>query len=341
MEMIDLYVNEVGRRLPEKMRADIQKEIRSSIEDTLDDLSRTQGREVDEAMVVEVLKEMGAPDKVAASYQPPRYLIGPELYPQFIAVLRVAIPVILVLTALGMGVTLGTAALSPADMATALGQAVGRLISSMFAVFAIVVIIFAIIQWANPEIRPQAKEWDPRKMKAEPDTQRVKVGELVAEIFFTLVALVVFNLYPQWIGLSSFHNGQWVTVPILTAAFFQYMPWLNVAWALQIGLDSYLLSQGRWSAMARGLAIGLSIFMIGIGFRILGGPAIVALDPAALAGLDWGNVSPVVTRLASQGLAISFRLVIGIVIAFEGVDIIKHLYHLILRGRLPEPAALG
>ena len=37
MELIDLYTNEIGRQLPEKIRADIQKEIRSLIEDNLED----------------------------------------------------------------------------------------------------------------------------------------------------------------------------------------------------------------------------------------------------------------------------------------------------------------
>ncbi len=47
MEILDAYVAEVGRRLPEKQRADIEREIRSMIEDTLEDESRTQGRPAD------------------------------------------------------------------------------------------------------------------------------------------------------------------------------------------------------------------------------------------------------------------------------------------------------
>lgn len=37
MNLIDIYVTEVGRRLPAKNRADIEKEIRSMIEDMLED----------------------------------------------------------------------------------------------------------------------------------------------------------------------------------------------------------------------------------------------------------------------------------------------------------------
>ena len=41
MNMIDQYVIEVGENLPEKLRADLEKEIRSLIEDTLEERSRT------------------------------------------------------------------------------------------------------------------------------------------------------------------------------------------------------------------------------------------------------------------------------------------------------------
>jgi hypothetical protein len=40
MNLIELYTREVGRNLPEKMRADIEKEIRSLIEDSLEDESQ-------------------------------------------------------------------------------------------------------------------------------------------------------------------------------------------------------------------------------------------------------------------------------------------------------------
>ena len=41
MNMIDQYIFEVGENLPEKLRADLEKEIRSLIEDTLEERSRT------------------------------------------------------------------------------------------------------------------------------------------------------------------------------------------------------------------------------------------------------------------------------------------------------------
>ena len=97
MNMIEQYVSEVGENLPEKQRADLEKEIRSLIEDTLEERSKSAGRPIDDDMIVEVLKEFGSPAKMAASYQPARYLIGPRLYPTFILVLKIVSAVMLVL----------------------------------------------------------------------------------------------------------------------------------------------------------------------------------------------------------------------------------------------------
>ena len=81
MDLVDRYVHEVGRRLPRRSRSDIEAEIRSTIEDMLDGYAEKQGSEVDEDMVVEVLREFGQPEKVAASYHTGKqYLIGPELF---------------------------------------------------------------------------------------------------------------------------------------------------------------------------------------------------------------------------------------------------------------------
>ena len=47
MDLIEEYVSEVGQNLPKKVRADIESEIRSLIQDTLEDRSQVSGQAVD------------------------------------------------------------------------------------------------------------------------------------------------------------------------------------------------------------------------------------------------------------------------------------------------------
>ena len=58
MNLIERYVYEVGQNLSGKNRQDIEKEIRSLIEDSLEARTQSEGRPADDEMMVSVLKEL-------------------------------------------------------------------------------------------------------------------------------------------------------------------------------------------------------------------------------------------------------------------------------------------
>lgn len=338
MELIELYTREVGRNLPEKMRADIEKEIRSLIEDTLEDEARKAGRSADEEMLVTVLTRMGPPEKVAASYLPPRYLIGPELYPHFIKTLRVVLSIVAVLAALGVGLSLGARIEATQSIGEVIGQVLSGIFGALMQATAIVILVFAVIQFASPEFKNLASPWDPRKLRAEPDPERVSLPGVLVEIVMTVLALIVFNFYSHWIGISNFVDGAWVHMPFLTEAFFRYLPFLSLVWALQIGLNVWLAAQGRWTPAHRWAMVGVTALHILVLAWMLTGPAIAALPAETLA--SWGSELPAdAAQRITEGLATSVRLIIGLVIALQALEAGKHLYKL-LRNRLPEPIAI-
>ncbi|WP_234414153.1 HAAS signaling domain-containing protein [Paenibacillus sp. CAA11] len=82
MNLIELYIQEVTRRLPEKMRADIALELRSTIEDMLPE-------EYTEEEVKGVLAQLGNPAVLAGNYKDrPMHLIGPRYYDGYIHLLK-------------------------------------------------------------------------------------------------------------------------------------------------------------------------------------------------------------------------------------------------------------
>src|SRR5512132_2162608 len=107
MNLIDKYIAEIGRHLPRKNRADIEAEIRSTLEDMLDERKQGDGP-ADEATILQLLKEYGAPRDVAATYRPPQYqyLIGPRLFPMFERVIRIVFAVVIGASLIGLGVGL-------------------------------------------------------------------------------------------------------------------------------------------------------------------------------------------------------------------------------------------
>jgi hypothetical protein len=337
MDLIKLYTQEVGLRLPEKDRADIEKEIRSLIEDALEDESSRAGRPVDEAMTVEVLKRMGPPRKMAASYLPPRYLIGPELFPHYLTSLRVVLAVVAVVMAIAIGTSLGAVAGTGLTIFDVVGRLVSGLLDAIFRAAAIVTLIFAIIQFASPDFKVAEKEWDPRKMKARPDSERVNLAGSLFDILVATLALVIFNFYPHLIGIATMVDGEWVQFGLLSEAFFGYLPYLNVLWVAEIVHNAWLAAQGRWTVRGRWVQIVLSVLTVMVLAWMLTGPALVRF-PAEEAGRLSASLTPEALERINDGVGVSIRLVLGLVMALQLVEAGKQLYKLVGK-RLPVAVA--
>jgi hypothetical protein len=345
MELVDLYVNEVGRHLPEKMRADLEQEIRSMIEDTLEDESRQQGRPVDDEMVVTVLKRLGPPQKMAASYQPPRYLIGPALFPAYFYTLRIVlsfvIAIAIIYSAISWGLAIGQSVEVGAAILRSVGQGISWFINAVFWSAGIITLIFAILQWTEPNFKPEEAAWDPRKLKSTPNPERIKPAGTIVEIGLTLFALVLFNFFPQWLGIGTVKAGHWVIVPVLAPAYLALVPWLSVVWILNIFLRIALLREGRWTVRSHWFDVALDVLAIAVSIRILLLPAIVAFPADMVARLGWGIATPEAMATAAAWVNTILRVLVGIGALTQTIELIKKLYRLLLKEHISMVAPLG
>jgi len=97
--LVDRYVYTALRRVPEQQRADIDRELRASIEDAVD--ARVDAGEERDAAVTATLTELGDPDRLADGYAGRQgYLIGPEVYAPWrrltTMLLTVVLPIVVV-----------------------------------------------------------------------------------------------------------------------------------------------------------------------------------------------------------------------------------------------------
>lgn len=270
--LIDRYLTAVSEILPAKLRKDTTTEIHSLIQDALDDRSKAEGREPDEAMMADVLKQFGPPEKIVAPYLPEKYLIGPRLFPTFLLVIKIALPIIAVLSLVGFWLVLNQASqITGQELITNLAKSIGQAFSSTAQAFGNIVIIFAILQWVLPEFKftTKEKEWNPHSLKAISQPDKIKRGELITEIFFILVGLIIFNFYLDRIGIYNNLDGVWTFTPILTSAFNAYIPWLDLLWILTIILDAILLRNGSWQLGTRIFSIIVNAFNIGLAARFM------------------------------------------------------------------------
>ena len=325
MNLIDRYVREIGRKLPQKSRTDIEKEIRSAVEDMLEDRGKKDGRAADEEMTIAVLKEYGNPETVAASYLPEQYLIGPQLFPIFWLVTKIVFAVLTTLTVIAMGFALFGSNATPAEFWGDLFKLLGQYFSGMMAAFGNIVLVFALIQrfasgWEFHE-KDEDKDWNPRDLPDVEDADQVKIGEHVAEMVFIVLGLILFNFYPQYIGIYGFTDNQRFFAPLLSNAFFSYMPWINLLWGLQFALDVWLVQQRRWQFGSRLMLMAVKAGNAVLAYAMLKGPTIVGLTSDVLVSEMHFTADAAQSLASIIAQVVKWGLIIGIVAG--AVDAIK------------------
>lgn len=329
MNMLDTYISEVGRHLPLRNRKDIEAEIRSTLEDILEERSRTAGKPQDEEMIIAVLKEYGSPEHVAASYQAERYLIGPRLFPLFWMVLRIVLAVTGVIALVAMGFKMAEPGVTFLSAMGILGKTILEYLASALSVLGNIVLVFAVLQHFLPDFKIDFKEeadkWDPRSLKDLVPSDRISIPETIIEIIGACIAIVLFNFYPQIFRYTPslntlFEGGTVIFLPVLTNAFFRYVPWLTVLWGLTIILDVVLLRQGFWKKGTRLALLGLKIASIVVAIFMLTGPALVAMPTESeITSLGDAAGIGILFTMANQVV----RVVLALVVIFGIWDVIK------------------
>jgi hypothetical protein len=138
------YAAEVGRHLPVRGREDIEREIAATLADRLDDQVGPSGRAATMDDAVAMLKETGHPRKTAASYLADTHLVGPALYPLFLLVCRVALPVLAAVLIGALTLSAALAADPSIGFLEHLGRILGSTVGGVLQAFAILVIVFAV-----------------------------------------------------------------------------------------------------------------------------------------------------------------------------------------------------
>jgi hypothetical protein len=302
MSLIDKYIAEVGRHLPSKQRADIEAEIRSTLEDMLDDRKQTSG-EADEATVVELLKEYGPPHEVASRYQTQQhqYLIGPRMFPIFGLVTRVVFSVLIVLSLVGLGTDLIKTGFTVTGFVSSLSEWFASTLSGLITALGNIVLVLAIIDRTTfgRNFEGETKEWDPRELHNTPDPDRIDPSDHIATIIFTFLGLVILNLYPNLIAIRFVNNGVQTSIPILTETFFRFLPWINVMSLVLIGFNGFMLAQRIWRPTTRILSILIDIASATLSITIMQTPGILGITPEALTALGVGESSEALSQIVN------------------------------------------
>jgi hypothetical protein len=317
MELIDRYVQEVGRHLPPENRDDVQAELRSLLLDSLEQRAAESGRTADEETAVALLREFGHPQEVADRYRPePRYLIGPRFYPAFRAVASVIV--------IGFAILYSVGAVLMPVLASAERHLPGWRESGMLfwgylqAVswnLTVLAVIFMIVERRTAAKPHVPREWDPRKLPARMDAKRVSVFRHVFEIYWIALFLTLLDFFPQWFGvMMNQSEAGFSVIPLRDLGIHVPVLMANLCGVMAILFHVRLLQQGRWQPAERWAELGLAIFWIGI-----------------LASI-WMNLTPV--NLASVPERVSSLLSRTVAVMVPGAMVVSVIRVVVLLSRM-------
>jgi hypothetical protein len=246
--MIDRYLYDVSRRLPESIRADVERELRSNIEDMLPENPTEEDTE-------RVLLSLGSPAKLSVQYHPnPRYLIPPELFDDYLMVLKiVAVTLASLLAALSVFKVvfgdLGGAGLVPM-IVTVLSSFLSAAFTGIVQAFFWVTVGFFCASYFGKD--KKEAHWSPKELREIPQNAKtvIKKSETIANVVFTVLFTLLFlaGTLRQPPFIAWYEAGRPI-VPLLNAqVVLRFLPLYIIEMLLLIFVSALKLIKGRWTA---------------------------------------------------------------------------------------------
>ncbi len=278
------YLAAVLRGIPDGQRADVERELRSSIADAVED--RVAAGEERAAAEKAVLEGLGNPSVLAAGYSGrPMYLIGPDLFPAYrhivVMLTSIAVPIVaLVVTvaALAGGAGYADGLLEGVGGAFSVGVQLAFWITVTF----VAIERFEVMREARTEIAGATSRWTVDMLPAD-GSDRVTIGETVGEVFTTLIGIggLLFLRDTSW-----FTDGDAGGLAILDPDLSTFwLPILIAVLASIAGLQVIVYLVGRWTMpLAAGNAALQLAFSVPVVALALNGALV---NPAFAAELGW------------------------------------------------------
>ncbi len=316
-ELVRRYLHAVRFWLPKDQRDDIVAELAENLRSEIEERETALGRKLDEAELVAILKSHGEPIVVASNYRPPRYLIGPALFPLYRFVVKLVV--------LGILVPVYVLVVGPLVLKTATNPSLAGiqalwslLLSSVFSL-GVITVVFALIEFRSPRT---SSDWDPRRLPPAPanhgeDFEPMSWYRAVGGIAMSALISLVWVYVAQPQTAAEFEGALIRLAPVWRSLFW---PILAVLLSGAIVGVAGLLRPGaaRLHAAIRLAADALSLVVIGFLLDSRSWIEIVApgKPPAGIEISDkWTNL----------GVWVSL-LIVGVIVLADGVREARRLF---------------
>lgn len=326
MQLINLYIKEVTRRIPEKMREDITLELKSTILDMLPE-------DFTDDDVYKALDELGNPAVLASGYRDrPLHLIGPKFYDLYISLLKLVLgiagTVVLITFVINEILTFSGDGAIVAFIVGIIVGAIGVLIETGIHSFVWVTIIFIILErtiepTVNVPLSLSGKKWTAIDLKNKsyiPVKREIPPLEPGFNLFWSAVWVTLYFNAAHIIGVyqSNAANELIFTMPIFNQhVLLSFLIVLMIYFLLEVTKAIYMLIVRQWTQR---LAIFNTINHI-VGFIIL---SVIIFHPDLLNEAFIPYMADQIgnsTQDVAKGIYWIKRLIVGIIVITGGIDI--------------------
>jgi hypothetical protein len=323
--LTERYLAATLRSIPEKQRPDVERELRSSIADAVED--RVGSGEDRAGAETAVLEELGNPTRLAAGMTgQPMYLIGPELFLVYrhllFLLLGIVVPIVGVVEAaveINGGAGIGPALLAGIGGALTVGVHVAFWVT----------LAFAIVERVDPatrkstELKELTQPWTVESLPDLPSSGAVGVGETVGEIVTLGISIGGLLYLRDWSWVSD-ASGE--PIPLFDPALWDFwFPALVAVLALTAVFHIVKLVVGRWTfGLAIVHAVLLTAFAVPFAALALNGALI---NPAFAEAVGWAQLA--------EGDGVAMLAVAAATILINGWEAIDGFR----KARRPQPTA--
>ena len=281
MELLDRYLKAVKLWLPSEQKQDIIAELSEDLHSQIEDKESELGRPLNDAEVDAILKKLGPPMLVAQRYLPPRYLIGPALFPTYSMVLRLSWMFIYtpwLLIVIGLKILAASGGAHTGAAASGMFEPFFR---SLFIQFAVITGVFTAIErtHANAEF---LKNWNPRKQLKVRDPNRIPRSSSISELSWYVMLLL------WWVNVLRLPRLPAISgISITMAPAVSHLYWPILVLIVCQGIIACVNAiRAQWNskrAAIRGIVDGLSFLVVGYFLLIwVQGGTLVAVTGARL-----------------------------------------------------------
>lgn len=253
MILVQRYVASIKNYLPGHLREDVGEEIQTLLEDKIEELESETVEPLDDASIMEIVKQHGHPMKVAAAYQRQQVLIGPELFPFYKQTLKY-----LALGLVIFNIVTGLISILAHDSffnGLSLGGFGNFFDSFLYLAAWTTLIFYGIDRWSDN--KDFFVNWNPNTLpELEKSWVPIPLFSTIIESIFTLIFCAAIN---GWLAIP-FTVGYQKLVFGFSQEALDMVPILNVLLVYSLALNAINLVQpfwSRWKLLAHVVCDGL------------------------------------------------------------------------------------